>query len=71
MFIAQDEALAAYVGSIYSFDDVIVGPVAVSGAGWLRFHGGPLHLDVTLGRRESWAGRCMRCRTEWQRTTRG
>ena len=27
VFIAQDDALAAYVSSIYSFDDVIVGPV--------------------------------------------
>ncbi|MGD9995722.1 MAG: hypothetical protein AB7L17_07465 [Ilumatobacteraceae bacterium] len=58
VLIAQDEALAAYVGSIYSFDDVIVGPVACErSADRLRFRGGPLRLDVALGRRDvlGWA----------------
>lgn len=58
LFIAQDEALAAYVSSIYSFDEVIVGPVDCErGPDRLRFHGGPLRLDVTLGRRDAlgWA----------------
>jgi len=62
VFIAQDEALAAYVSSIYSFDDVIVGPVDCErSADWLRFRGGPLQLDVTLGRRDvlGWALRTV------------
>jgi len=58
VFIGQDEALAAYVSSIYSFDDVMVGPVDCERSpGRLRFRGGPLRLDVTLGRRDGlgWA----------------
>jgi hypothetical protein len=58
VFIAQNEALAAYVGSIYSFDDVIVGSVACERSpDRLRFRGGPLRLDVALGRRDvlGWA----------------
>ena len=58
VFIAQDAALAAYVSSIYSFDDVIVGPVDCERSpDQLRFRGGPLGLDVTLGRRDvlGWA----------------
>jgi hypothetical protein len=62
LFIAQDEALAAYVSSIYSFDDVIVGPVDCERSpDRLRFNGGPLRLDVTLGRRDllGWALRAV------------
>lgn len=62
VFIAHDEALAAYVSSIYSFDDVIVGPVDCERSpDHLRFRGGPLHLDVTLGRRDllGWALRAV------------
>jgi hypothetical protein len=58
VLIAQDEPLAAYITSIYSFDDVIVGPVDCERSpDRLRFRGGPLHLDVTLGRRDAlgWA----------------
>jgi len=58
VFIAQNEALAVYVGSIYSFDDIIVGPVDCErNPDRLRFRGGPLRLDVTLGRRDvlGWA----------------
>ena len=58
VFIAQDETLAAYVSSIYSFDAVIVGPVECERSrDRLRFRGGPLQLDVTLGRRDvlGWA----------------
>jgi hypothetical protein len=58
VFIAQDEALAGYVSSIYSFDDVVVGPVDCERSpDRLRFRGGPLWLDVTLGRRDvlGWA----------------
>jgi hypothetical protein len=58
VLIAQHDALAAYVGSIYAFDDVIVAPVACERSpGRLEFRGGPLRLDVTLGRRDAlgWA----------------
>ena len=58
VFIAHDEALAAYVSSIYSFDDVIVGPLECErSVDRLRFRGGPLRLDVTVGRRDvlGWA----------------
>jgi len=53
VFIAQNGALADYVSSIYSFDDVIVGPVDCERSpDRLRFGGGPLRIDVTLGRRD-------------------
>jgi hypothetical protein len=53
VFIAQDQALATYVSSIYSFDDVIVAPVDCERSpDRLVFGGGPLRLDVTLGRRD-------------------
>jgi hypothetical protein len=58
IFIAHDEALASYVSSIYSFDDVIVGAVDCErSTDRLRFWGGPLRIDVTLGRRDvlGWA----------------
>jgi hypothetical protein len=48
----------AYVSSIHSFDDVIVEPVDCERSpDRLRFRGGPLRLDVTLGRRDvlGWA----------------
>ena len=62
VLIAPDDGLAAYVSSIYSFDDVIVGPVECERTpGRLRFTGGPLRLDVTLGRRDvlGWALRAV------------
>jgi hypothetical protein len=62
VLIANDEALAAYVGSIYSFDEVIVGPVACERTpGRLRFLGGPLRIDVVLGGRDvlGWALRTV------------
>ena len=58
VFVASNDSLADYVTSIYSFDDVIVGPVDCERSpGRLRFDGGPLRLDVTLGRRDilGWA----------------
>ena len=58
VLIAPDEGLADYVGSIYSFDEVVIGPVACErSADRLSFRGGPLRLDVTLGRRDAlgWA----------------
>jgi hypothetical protein len=58
VLIAHDEALAAYVSSIYSFDDVMVGPVACErSSDRLRFCGGPLQIEVTVGRRDvlGWA----------------
>jgi hypothetical protein len=57
-FIAPDERLAEYVTSIYSFDDVVVGPVECDRrADRLSFRGGPLGLDVTIGGRDAlgWA----------------
>lgn len=62
VFIAPNEALAAYVSSIYSFDEVVVAPVDCERrAHRLRFRGGPLQLDVTLGRRDGlgWALRAV------------
>jgi hypothetical protein len=62
VFIAQDEALVGYVTSIYSFDDVIVGPVDCERSlDRLRFRGGDLRLDVTVGRRDvlGWALRTV------------
>jgi hypothetical protein len=62
VFIAHDEALAAYVSSIYSFDDVVVGPIDCARTpDRLRFRGGPLRVDVTLGRRDvlGWALRAV------------
>jgi hypothetical protein len=51
--IAQNEALARYIASIYSFDDVIVGSVACERSpDRLEFRGDPLRVDVTLGRRD-------------------
>jgi hypothetical protein len=58
VLIAQDDALAAYIASIYAFDDVIVGPVDCGrGPDRLWFHGGPLRLDVIVDRRDllGWA----------------
>ncbi len=58
VLIAPDEGLADYVGSIYSFDEVVIGPVACErSADRLSFRGGRLRLDVTLGRRDAlgWA----------------
>jgi len=62
VFIAQDETLAAYVSSIYSFDAVIVGPVECERSrDRLRFRGGPLRLDVSVGHRDplGWALRTV------------
>ncbi len=52
-FVAADAALAAYVTSIYSFDDVVVAAIdCARSAGRLHFRGGPLHVDVAIGRRD-------------------
>jgi hypothetical protein len=62
VLIARDAGLADYVSSIYSFDDVIVGPVDCErNPDRLRFRGGPLRIDVTLGRRDAlgWALHCV------------
>jgi hypothetical protein len=46
VLIAPDEGLADYVGSIYSFDEVVIGPVACERtADRLSFRGGPLRVD--------------------------
>ncbi len=58
VLIAPDQGLAEYVGSIYSFDEVVIGQVECErSADRLSFRGGPLHLDVTTGRRDAlgWA----------------
>jgi hypothetical protein len=62
VFIAQDEALVGYVSSIYTFDDVIVGPVDCErSSDRLSFRGGHLRLDVAVGRRDAlgWALRTV------------
>ena len=58
VLIAPDERLAEYIGSIYSFDEVVIGPVECErSTDRLSFRGGPLRLDVTAGRRDAlgWA----------------
>jgi hypothetical protein len=62
VFIAQDEGLADYVSTIYSFDEVIVAPVDCErGQDRLWFRGGPLRLDVSVGHRDGlgWALRTV------------
>jgi len=61
-FVAPDDAVAGYVTSIYEFDDLVVAPIEASrSAHRLRFHGGPLAVDVTVGRRDAlgWALRAV------------
>ena len=62
LLVAPDDAVATYVASVYSFDDVVVAAVTVErrpDALW--FGGGPLVADVALGRRDAlgWALRCV------------
>lgn len=50
--IAPTEELAAYVGGVYEFDDVVVAPVvSTREPGSLRFEGGPLIARVEVGAR--------------------
>jgi len=53
-FIAPDEEIAAYVTSVYAFDDLVVAPVdAVRSAHRLRVAAGPLTVDAVVGRRDA------------------
>ena len=54
VFIAPDDDVAAYVTSVYAFDELVVAPVTcVRTDGRLVFDGGPLHADVAIGGRDA------------------
>ena len=54
VLVAPSHEVAAYVGSIYQFDDVVESPVVVRREpDSLTFRGGPLEADVAIGRRSA------------------
>jgi hypothetical protein len=61
VLIAPSDAVAAFVGEVYAFDEVVVTDVHVARTtDLLRFDGGPLTADVTIGARDG-LGRVLRC----------
>jgi hypothetical protein len=62
VLLAPSADLAAYITSVYEFDEVVVGPVTTSRAdGRLSFAGGPLEVELTIGARDAlgWALRAV------------
>ncbi len=60
VLVAPGDEVARYVATVYAFDDVVVAPVVVVRlAGSLRLAGGPLAVDVAIGRRDG-LGWCLR-----------
>jgi hypothetical protein len=56
LLIAPSDEVAAFIASTYRFDSVDVTPIeVVRRPGQLRVAAGPLHTDLTIGRR-SWLG---------------
>jgi hypothetical protein len=62
VLIAPSVEVAELIGGLYAFDDTIISDVGTERApGCLRFSGGPLTADVTIGHRDAlgWALRCV------------
>lgn len=62
VFVAPDGAVSEYVSSVYEFDELVIAPIDVQrGPGRLHFVGGPLTVDVGIGRRDAlgWALRAV------------
>lgn len=54
VFVAPDDEVAAYVTSVYAFDELVVAGVATERTpGALHFTGGPLRAEVAIGRRDA------------------
>jgi hypothetical protein len=61
VLIAPNDAVAALVGDVYAFDEVVVADVHVERTpDRLRFAGAALSADVGIGRRDG-LGRVLRC----------
>jgi len=53
VFLAPDDEIAAYVTSVYAFDEIVVAPVVTERrVDALHVAGGPLELDATIGARD-------------------
>lgn len=53
VLIAPTDEIATYVSTVYAFDEIVVAPVVAERAeARLRFAGGPLAVDVTIGGRD-------------------
>jgi hypothetical protein len=62
VLLAPDDAVATYVSTVYEFDEVVVTSVSTDRPpGRLRFRGGPLIADITIGSRDAlgWALRAV------------
>ncbi len=53
VLLAPRQEVADYIAGVYEFDDVVVAElVATREPGRLRFHGGPLDVELGIGRRD-------------------
>lgn len=57
VLIGPTDEVVAYIASVYTFDELVVGDVRTERpAGGLRFVGGPLVAEVTIGARDVLGG---------------